>query len=246
MLDIDKKTLHISKAIEATFVEGDWLEIGMLTSTSNLIKEYPRLLRSLHWGDDDYKGNVIVVVKRILTQKPSSLKQFIEFEKIAKYLRQKDKAILEQLEAEVNGINVDTTIPKTASEVVTEALKDAEVLLAQRKPISAFDRVHTGLHGYLKNLCAANALSYDNDATANQLFKILLEKHSKLNNLGTREEEVKRIIRTSATIIDAMGTLRNNASLAHPNSEVLDNDEAKFAVNIGKSLIEFLQAKIGD
>jgi len=46
--------------------------------------------------------------------------------------------------------------PKIAetSEVVFEALKDAEVLLETRGPKSAVDRAHTALHGYLKKLCS--------------------------------------------------------------------------------------------
>jgi hypothetical protein len=41
-----------------------------------------------------------------------------------------------------------------------------------------------------------------------------------------------------------MGTLRNRASLAHPNEELLDHDEALLVINLGRSLLRFLDAKL--
>jgi hypothetical protein len=41
-----------------------------------------------------------------------------------------------------------------------------------------------------------------------------------------------------------MGTLRNRASLAHPNEELLGQEEALFVINLGRSLLRFLDAKL--
>jgi hypothetical protein len=46
-------------------------------------------------------------------------------------------------------------------------------------------------------------------------------------------------------IVDAMGTLRNRASLAHPNEELLDHEEGLLVINLARSLLRFLDAKIG-
>jgi hypothetical protein len=43
--------------------------------------------------------------------------------------------------------------PPITLEVVDRALRDAEILLAQAGPVSAVDRVHTALHGYLLDQC---------------------------------------------------------------------------------------------
>jgi hypothetical protein len=66
-----------------------------------------------------------------------------------------------------------------------------------------------------------------------------------LTDLGPRGEDIKRILRTSASIVDAMGTLRNRASLAHPNEDILDRDEALLVINVGRSLLRFLDSKLG-
>ena len=58
--------LALAKAIEATFTQGDWLELGLMTDSDDLIRNHRRLLRSLDWGDPDYSGNVIDVLPRVL------------------------------------------------------------------------------------------------------------------------------------------------------------------------------------
>lgn len=56
----------LAKAIEATFVRGDWLDLALLTDTEQVVTEHRRLLRSLEWNDPDYSGNVLEVLPSIL------------------------------------------------------------------------------------------------------------------------------------------------------------------------------------
>lgn len=58
--------IALAKVIEATFAKGDWLELGLLTETDDLVRNHRRLLRSLEWGDADYSGCIIDVLPRIL------------------------------------------------------------------------------------------------------------------------------------------------------------------------------------
>jgi hypothetical protein len=58
--------LALAKAIEATFNQGDWLALGLVTDSDNAIRGHRRLLRSLEWGDDDYTGNILEVLPEIL------------------------------------------------------------------------------------------------------------------------------------------------------------------------------------
>ena len=52
------------------------------------------------------------------------------------------------------------------------------------------------------------------------------------------------MLKTSAAIVDAMGTVRNRASLAHPNEELLDHEEALLVINLARSLLRFLDEKL--
>lgn len=136
-------------------------------------------------------------------------------------------------------------VPAAGSNAALAALADAQALLDTRGPTSAVDRVHTGLHGFLKGVCSDAGLVFEVDSTPNQLLKLLLERHPRLADLGPRGQEVRRLIRSSAAIVDAMGTIRNRASLAHPNEELLDHDEAMLVINLARSLLRFLDAKLG-
>jgi hypothetical protein len=114
----------------------------------------------------------------------------------------------------------------------------------EREARQAVDRLHTGMHDFHKAACDEKGIKYPSTPTPNQLLKALIEKHPALTHLGPRSEDIRRILRTSGAIIDAFGTLRNRASLAHPSEELLDHDEALLVINITRSLLRFLDAKL--
>jgi len=74
--ELAKRILELREQIVAHFDAGDWEEVGLLTGFTNLIDGHPRLLRSLHWGDEDYAGNVLIVLRQIAGQDPSALNHF--------------------------------------------------------------------------------------------------------------------------------------------------------------------------
>jgi hypothetical protein len=63
--DLGKRILALRERVVADFNAGDWEEVGLLTGHSDLISKHPRLLRSLSWGDEDYAGNALTIIKRI-------------------------------------------------------------------------------------------------------------------------------------------------------------------------------------
>jgi hypothetical protein len=233
MMDRRQKVLIIAQAIQATFSRSEWTEIGYLTTTDEWIDRHPRLLRSLHWGDDDYKGHVIDAVAHILYKDPENLKKLMEYDPIATWLYTNEPNYYEELRSEVLGLEVAEVVPKVSTEAGLAALADAQTLLRSRGPTSAVDRVHTGFHAFLRGACDKAGIEFNPEATPNQLLRTLLDMHPRLANLGPRSEDLKRMIRTSGSIVDAMGTLRNRASLAHPNEELLGPDEALLVINGG-------------
>ncbi|CAG7857431.1 hypothetical protein MCAMS1_02246 [biofilm metagenome] len=76
--ELGKRILALRERVVADFSAGDWEEIGLLTGFSDLISKHPRLLRSLAWGDEDYAGNALVIIKRIAEQDENA---FVIFEK---------------------------------------------------------------------------------------------------------------------------------------------------------------------
>jgi hypothetical protein len=244
MLDQKKAILLFARAIKATFTSSEWTELGYLTGTDEWIDIHPRLLRSLSWGDDDYKGHVFDAVKHILEKDEGNATILLQYEPVARWIEQNDPAMGAALHAELSGGEVAHVELQTSTDAGLAALADAQALLRTRGPSSAVDRVHTGLHAFLKAACNTTNITYASDASANALLKLLLEQHPQLADLGPRSDDIRRMIRTSASMVDALGTLRNQASLAHPNEEVLGHDEALLVINLTRSLLRFLDAKI--
>jgi len=72
-LSLGKEILAMKHAIVANFDASHWEEVGLLSGRSDTINRWPRLLRSLQWGDEDYAGNVLSVLRTIAE---SDLKAF--------------------------------------------------------------------------------------------------------------------------------------------------------------------------
>ena len=78
-----QKLLSLKSKILKNFSKEDWLEIGLLTNEIELIQNHSRLLRSLHWGDDDYEDCALVILSN-LSKKSSENLELIE-----EYVRRK-------------------------------------------------------------------------------------------------------------------------------------------------------------
>lgn len=56
----------VARCLIATFDRGKWLELGLITGTTESIQGHSRLLRSLTFGDDDYDGCVLAMVPVVI------------------------------------------------------------------------------------------------------------------------------------------------------------------------------------
>jgi Abortive infection C-terminus len=121
------------------------------------------------------------------------------------------------------------------SEDVELALENIDSLLESgiMPEVSAVDRLHTAIHGHMLYLCAMAELTPEHDSNVSSLFSLLR---------GTRagNEKLDPIFRGLAKVLDGVGSLRNNRSLAHPCEEMLDLAEARLALNAGKTLLRYL------
>jgi len=139
---------------------------------------------------------------------------------------------------------VDTPQIQETSEVVLEALKDAEVLLTTRGPKSAVDRAHTALHGYIKKLCNDRALPMTSEPSLTSVFKLLREKFPEFSASIAHDDEAKRVFGCMASALDSLNTIRNRGTLAHPNELLLDHPEAMLYINLTRAVLGYIESKI--
>ena len=70
---LGKRLIALRERIVANFDAGNWEEIGLMTGHSRVIDNHSRLLRGLHWQDEDYSGNVLNVLTTIATRNPNAI-----------------------------------------------------------------------------------------------------------------------------------------------------------------------------
>jgi hypothetical protein len=152
-------------------------------------------------------------------------------------------AYIERLES---GPLIASQTPQITSEVVLRALQDAENLIQTQTsgPTSAVDRVHTVLHGYLIAVCDGAGIAYGERQTMVALLRKLEAEHPSLSDLGPRAQDIKTVLNASASILDALLPVRNQGSMAHPNAELLGEPEARLIINVGRTLLNYLDAKL--
>jgi hypothetical protein len=135
--------------------------------------------------------------------------------------------------------------PKVTSATVEKALVDAEQMITQQNPASAVDRVHTALHGYLREVCSDAAIGQTTGRLGlTDLVKLLREQHPAFSQKGDRGEQLTRILKAFSAICDVLNQIRNDASLAHPNEQLLDYGDAMLAVNAARTILHYVHGKL--
>lgn len=77
------------------------------------------------------------------------------------------------------------------------------------------------------------------------LFKKLRQGHPKLRDLGPCGQDIEKILNACSSILDALNPVRNRASVAHPNEDLLGRNEAQLVIDVGRSLLSYLDGKLG-
>lgn len=157
-----------------------------------------------------------------------------------KYLANQIQEIINRLE---NSQAVVLETLNVTNETVERAIQDANILIKTNGATSGVDRVHTALHGYLKEVCKKAGISITEDETLTQLFKKLKTNHPALQRGSVRQDDIDQIINSFSNTLDKLNPIRNKASLSHPNEVLLEEDEAMFVINSSQTVLNYLNRK---
>jgi HEPN domain-containing protein len=130
------------------------------------------------------------------------------------------------------------------TDVVKKAIADAEQFMMEGKYDSAFDRVHTAFHGYLRKILDNKQVSYEESDTLTQLYSKLHDKIANEIKVVEIAELVKKTMRSSSGAISAINEMRNRHSLSHPNEYIIGKREAEFAIKIIKDISDYINEVI--
>ncbi len=85
-----KKVAVIYKYVAENFSEGDWYTLGQSTGNLDLIQNHSRLLRSLHFGDEDYDFHTSEIINSICVANEEHIDSIIDLFDIDIWYEQKD------------------------------------------------------------------------------------------------------------------------------------------------------------
>jgi Abortive infection C-terminus len=129
-----------------------------------------------------------------------------------------------------------------SSEVIERAITDMEILIASRRAVSGVDRIHTAVHAYLRAICIQAKIEYNESDNIVKLFKLLRRDHPRLQS--SQIHSMDRLLQSFANILDSLNSIRNDASMAHPNENLLESTEAMLVVNVVRTLLRYLDEKL--
>ena len=130
------------------------------------------------------------------------------------------------------------------SEAVARAISDATTLIRDRSAASGVDRVHTALHGYLIALVRRYKLSVGSDPSITELLKVLRQNLPQLQDAGPRAQDVASVLKAIGSILSSLNPIRNMASGAHPNEDVLEEPEALLVIDAARTVLNYLNRKL--
>ncbi len=131
----------------------------------------------------------------------------------------------------------------SVADVIAKAIEDAELFMSDGKYDSAFDRVHTAFHGYLRKKLDDLGESYEESDTLNQLYNKL---HSYISADIANDQSgiIKTTLRSASGVINSINELRNRHSLAHPNGSIISVREANLCIRLVKELSDYIEKVI--
>lgn len=234
--------LELAKNLMNCLNEGDWKELSILTNLESSFN-WNALYRDVKWGNESLKHGCISAVDLILDNDATNIVQIWNLDGVQNSLKRKNLELYNFIESIINKQELKTVESPTlanASKNVYEALAQAEHLIATIGATSAYDRTHTALHGFLQTVCDKNHITYAPlDSITALLPKVNNLIKSKVNDDG-RNEKVFAMLRSANAILDNINYLRNNNSMSHPTEELLNEDDARFAINLTRSIMSYI------
>jgi hypothetical protein len=224
----------------AGFDAGNWEELGLLTGMADRINQHPRLLRSLSWGDEDYAGNVLTVVRQMIEQDP-------------RVLNVMDSYLDQHFPGEGTYISAKPAERRITFSPYVFSIPDGTVeidLVAVMMPFSMeFDRVYKAVKAAAKSSslrCLRGDDVWDESTIVQDIFNLLFRAQVVVVDFTGRNPNVmyetgiahtlgKHVVPISQALEDVPFDMRHHRVLKYlPNAEGLDTFSRQLAKKLSQ------------
>lgn len=240
--------LALKAAIEATFSESEWKELGYQTDTHEYITEHPRLLRSLRWGDPDYGGHVLDALEVILDEDPANLEVIANKSAIGNWIKRNQPQIYSEF---FGAPPVSDAIRRTAKASkgfdIAAYVKRIQAALPS-DPALAVGSTKELIESVLKTILGMHGA----DIEAEDMPKLLKRAQAALG-LDPKDvsadvpgaDSLRRLLGSLAQIVIAVTELRNLYGTGHGKSKApgLDTASTHLVVAAGIAAATYLMER---
>ena len=236
--------------IQDHFTKSDWIKIAYLTDSVELIEDHPRLLRSLDFKDDDYEGNSLQVLSKLMSESSSNLYEIERFVELKKALMNRPVREVTEFVS-----TVQTTAP---ARVITFA---PDVFRIPDKPVESnvlsvmmpFESKFSGTYSAIRTVCAKLGIIckraddiWDNSILIQDVFDLIFTSKAVITDFTDRNPNVfyetgvahtlgKLVIPITQSVGDIPFDLRHHRALTYlPNAEGL----LKLEKDLEKKLVQ--------
>jgi len=235
--------IELAKILANNFSEGDWQELFIVTDCEDIPSGFHDFYRHVRWQNTELKGMAITALSDTLSRAPGNLAEIWKLDRVEHLVKRKSSDLHDEIEAVVNQSgqrNVSAMPVKNVNENIYQALEDATVLLENNGPQRAYDRIHTALHASLRQICVNHAIATDstNDNVPGLLGRVTMYLQGMPDD--GRNADIFKMLRSAASILNSINYLRNHNSMAHPTEMLLNEADARFAINLVRSIMAYI------
>ena len=240
------KIIALKRAIVSTFDDSRWRELGYLTDTTGMIEGHERLLRSLYFGDDDYEGNVLRMVRQIADDNEDNIRIMEDFVELEAWLKNEDKELWAKIYGHTGAIDLNEVEEAAVQLDITELNKHAARIRngIRNDPEQAIGSAKELLETVLKAIVGIEGERAKQEVTTlvKDAFSTLkLDADKSLDGKPGRAT-VLRTLSNLAQIVQGVTEVRNLYGTGHGRykSAELDVAHARLVVNASITLATYL------
>ena len=223
--------------IQENFTKSDWIKVAYLTDSVELIEDHPRLLRSLDFKDDDYEGNSLQVLSKLISESSSNLYEMERFVEAKKSTLNRPVRDVPEFVSTAQA-SIPERVITFAPDVFRIPVKSVESnVLSVMMP---FESKFSGTYTAIRNVCAKLGINckraddiWDNSILIQDVFDLIFTAKAIITDFTDRNPNVfyetgvahtlgKLVIPITQSVGDIPFDLRHHRALTYlPNAEGL-------------------------
>ena len=240
-----KAILAIKRCVVDTFDDSKWRELGYLTDSVALIEEHPRLLRSLHYGDEDYDANAMEMIPLIINGDYERLRVVGDYVGLDEWLLHSDQRLHAEVYDSGEVFSLNDVEAMAVRMDIAEFNKHAERIRngIQNDPEQALGSSKELLESVLKAI-----VRLEGERTGGEDIHGLLKRALRELDLDTQQKNlaggstIKRTLSSLVQIVVGVAEVRNLYGTGHGRykSNELETAHVRLMVGAATAVASFL------